>query len=86
MRDEPVDGRMRVLLPHPDGPATSTTSPATTVRETSRIAGWVARRYRKVSPETSTMGSGVDSVIDPGPRCGQACRWRGRSARRRRPG
>ena len=40
----PLMARMSVLLPQPDGPATSTTSPGATVRDTSRIAGSVARR------------------------------------------
>ncbi len=40
----PLIARMSVLLPQPDGPATSTTSPDVDVSEMSRMAGSVARR------------------------------------------
>src|SRR6188472_2341497 len=72
----PLIARMSVLLPQPDGPATRSTSPASTVRSRSRSAGSVARRYRKVSPWMSTIRSGMvgprlrsadpDPLIDAG--------------------
>jgi hypothetical protein len=40
----PLVARISVLLPQPEGPATRSTSPASTVSDRSRSAGSVARR------------------------------------------
>src|ERR1700741_824524 len=58
----PFMARIRVLLPQPEGPATSRTSPGWTLTETSRSAGSEARRYRKVRFSMSTIGSATPAT------------------------
>src|SRR5437773_181996 len=51
--------RINVLLPQPEGPATSSISPGWTATDRSYRAGSEARRYRKVRPSISTIGSAI---------------------------
>src|SRR4051812_15765023 len=64
----PLIARISVLLPHPDGPATRRTSPASIVSDRPSIAGLEPRRYWKVSPSISTMCSAAPAGGDAG-RC-----------------
>ncbi len=53
----PFRARMRVDLPQPEGPATSSTSPGAISSETSRSAGSDRRWYRNERPSTTATGS-----------------------------
>jgi hypothetical protein len=59
----PFNARMRVDLPHPEGPATRSTSPGWISSAMSRRAGSIPRRYRKERPSTTTTGSVVGFVM-----------------------